>query len=132
MSFLKKQWERNKKQFIVAVIIIVAVLISGTWYYYEKKKILLYYAVFLTNNQVYFGNIRDKGDEYLELTNVSYLQAPDPSKPAQVQLVRRGTELYGPTGDMKISHSQILFIEELTSSSQVVKTTLDYLKNQAK
>ncbi len=132
MSFFKEQFEKNKKQFIGAVIVTVIILIAGSWYYYREKKSHTYYAVFLTNNQVYFGNLRDKDDKYIKLTDVSYLQAPDPSKPEQVQLIRRGTELHSPSGDMFINSSQILFIEELTSASQVSKTIEDYKKAQVK
>ena len=82
----------------------------------------------MTNNQVYFGNVEDWDEKYLDLKNVYYLQSLNSDQPQQVQVVKRGSELHIPTGDMLINREQVLFIEELSSNSPVlqnIKSTED-------
>lgn len=121
MSFFKDQFEKNKKQVIMAGVVLVVILLVGVWLYYRDKKAHTYYAVFLTNSQVYFGNVSDWDDDYVRVSNAFYLQSPNPEEPKQVQLIRRGAELHNPTGEMKINRSQILFIEKLSPASPVAK-----------
>lgn len=97
-----------------------------------------YQAVFLTNNQVYFGKLSNLRSDYPTLNEIYYLrvtqtlQPRDPNTPAQqLQLVKLGNELHGPEDEMKINKSQILFVESLKADSQVVKAINDYKKNQA-
>jgi hypothetical protein len=58
------------------------------------------------------------------------LQPQDPNTPlqSQIQLVKLGSEIHGPTSDMKINRDQILFIENLKPDSQVLKAILDQKK----
>lgn len=85
-----------------------------------------YQAVFLTNGQVYFGQLDDRGNEaFVKLRNVYYLNTQkaaggDPSAQAQVSLVRLGSEAHGPLNEMQINREHILFIEDLRGDSQVV------------
>lgn len=111
-----------------------------------------WHAVFLTNGQVYFGQLSDPDAQYATLNDVYYLQvqqtqaatptAPpvDPNNPdAQAQvvdapqptpprltLIKFGTELHGPKDFMRLNRDHILFWEELKPDSQVVRAIIDY------
>lgn len=90
-----------------------------------------YQAVFLTNGQVYFGKISSMNGESVVLKDIYYLQqAADVQKQEnkenaaqnQLTLAKLGKELHGPEDVMYIERSQVLFWENLTNESQVVKT----------
>ena len=132
MNLLKEQLGKNKKQLLISGIIIVALVIVGVLYFYRQKREHTYYAVFMTNNQVYFGNLSDMEDKFITLKNVAYIFTKDPNKPQEIQLVKRGSEAHNPTGDMEINRDQVLFVEELTSASQVTKTIEAYKQSQIK
>lgn len=82
-------------------------------------------AVFLTNEQVYFGDITRVNDEFLVLTNIYYLQSPqevsNKSTDGNVSLVKLGCELHRPQDAMVINQSQVTFWENLRDDGQVAK-----------
>lgn len=131
---------------LIAVVIVLALVVVGM----NKERIMTlvqkggvsigasgdsYKAVFLTNGQVYFGKVALGSKQYTNLTNVFYLQVKQPLqgenneaaplKP-ELNLVKLGTELHGPTDAMMINNDQILFLEDLKGDSQVVKGIGDY------
>jgi len=132
MSLIGEQLEKNRKNFIIAGAVILAVLIIASAVYVYNRRAHVYYAVFLANEQVYFGNLSDINDKYVTLKNGAYLQSQDPNDPQKVGLVRRGTEIHLPTGEMKINRDSIIFIEELTKNSPVAVSINEYEKSQAK
>lgn len=132
MSLIKDQFNKNKKQFIAAGVVVLILVVAGLSYWWTARRSHTYYAIFMTNNQVYFGSISDKDGKYIMLKNAAYLQNTDPSKPQQVAMVQRGGELHSPTGDMNINRDQVLFIEELTPNSQVTKSIEAYRTSQGK
>jgi len=77
-----------------------------------------YQAVFLTGGQVFFGKTSEVTDAYLALTDVFYLSAGSETQPSQ--LVKRGNEIHGPSEPMIIPMDQVLFVENLRDSSEVV------------
>ena len=94
-----------------------------------------YHAVFLSNDQVYFGKIADRNDKSTLLEDIYYLQASNPlqqvppsgtDQQPQLILVKLGNELHGPQDYMNINNSQIVFIEELKDSGKVVQAILQY------
>jgi hypothetical protein len=97
-----------------------------------------YQAVFLTNEQVYFGKISDVTSDYVTLRDIYYLQVTQPQlqgsgdqatqqgQQPQISLVKLGNELHGPVDEMHINRSQVLFYEDLKDDSQVVKAIKDY------
>ncbi len=141
---------KSKKRIIISVVllaIVAAVLLCGYYILQNggpnwKLPTFLpsnsYQAVFLTNGQVYFGQASDLNANYVELRDVYYLQVSQALQPAtgkqsaqtqqqSVSLAKLGvTELHKPKDEMKINRSQILFIEDLQDSSQVVKAITDY------
>jgi hypothetical protein len=88
-----------------------------------KKNMEGYHAVFLSNNQVYFGKLRNEGSQYAVLEDVYYLRQTanlgDENQAGQLDLVKRGRELHGPENIMKINRDHILFIENVRVDSAV-------------
>jgi len=95
-----------------------------------------YQAVFFTNGQVYFGKLASVNSEYLQLTDVYYLQnqqstdeVEDPNNPqasdadqSSATLIKLGKEIHGPEDEMIISKEQVLFYENLKTDGSVSKT----------
>lgn len=90
-----------------------------------------YQAVFLTNGQVYFGKIKTMTGDTFVLNDIYYLQQAadvqkqedkEPAAKSQLTLAKLGKELHGPEDVMYVERSQVLFWENLTDDSQVVKT----------
>jgi hypothetical protein len=95
-----------------------------------------YQAVFLTNGQVYFGNIKNLNTKYVDLDNIYYLQTSNSNGSANtsstsnsatnVSLVKLGCELHGPYDEMLINRDQVTFWENLKGSGQVAKAIAQY------
>lgn len=82
-------------------------------------------AVFLTNNQVYFGKLKDTNDSYLSLSDVYYLrQASDlnAAGAGNLNLIKLGGEVHGPEDTIFIPKQSVLYWENLKDSSRVVQT----------
>src|SRR3989344_6810359 len=111
------------------VIIVVLLLVVGSWWYFFSEPLIFdagtYQAVFLSNNQVYFGKLAPAGKNFVKLTDIFYLQVAQPLQPSgpasNINLIKLGNELHGPADAMQINRDHILFIEDLKSDSQVVQ-----------
>lgn len=89
-----------------------------------------YQAVFLDNNQIYFGHLKNIDSLYLLLKDVYYVQLSDGHNAKTGRLVKLGeAESHGPRDEMIINRQHVLFWENLTSSSQIVRT-IQVLKGQ--
>lgn len=88
-------------------------------------------AVFLRNNQVYFGNITELNNRYLTLENIYYLQTSSTDKNAanNVSLVKLGCELHRPYDRMVINSDEVEFWENLQAEGQVAKAVAQFLKD---
>src|SRR3989338_11058324 len=85
-----------------------------------------YQAIFLSNDQIYFGHLKSKSreSEYLVLTDVYYVKIAEDSTG---QLVKLGQiEPHKPTNEMVINREHILFWENLSPDSPVVRTIQGY------
>ena len=81
-----------------------------------------FHAVFLDNNQVYFGRIQDKAGKYLIIFDVYYFGKDNSQlNNNDLVLIKLGSETHGPTNQMQILENHILYIEELSNTSQVVR-----------
>ncbi len=97
-----------------------------------------YQAVFLNNNQVYFGKIDNINDKGITLKNIYYLQVQQNVQPddksknqqqeQQLSLAKLGGELHGPEDVMYINRDQVLFWENLKDDGKVVQA----IKNNSK
>ncbi len=96
-------------------------------------------AVFLTNGQVYFGNIQNINDKYINLTGIYFLTTQDaqPSNSSNataannanssVALQKLGcAQLHYPDDQMIIQRQQVSFWENLNSDGQVAKAVAQY------
>ena len=97
-----------------------------------------YQAVFLTNGQVYFGNIKNLSNNYIDLTNVYYLtQASDTTTAAansSYTLVKLGCQqIHDPADQMLINRSQVTFWENLQEDDgKVVSKIKEFIKANPK
>jgi hypothetical protein len=112
---------------LIKIVIPAVLIIALGWWFLNGA--LAWRAVFLTNNQVYFGHFWDVPFAgTITLRNVYYLQFAEQSQqlnqPIQspLKLVKLGDEIHGPTDEMVIPMSQVLFWETLRSDSAIVTT----------
>lgn len=108
----------------VAVGVISVLFVTNFLKYdrYDKNDFIdpiTYQAVFLTNEQIYFGRLKNIVSDYLILYDVYYAKV---TENGVGQLVRLGVgEPHGPRGEMIINQDQVLFWENLNLDSPVVK-----------
>jgi len=96
-----------------------------------------YSAVFLDNDQVYFGKVKSSGG-VLVLTDIYYirLNQPQPQQEGEEQiepqltLVKLGEQIHGPVDEMRINQDHVLFVERLKDESTVVRAIGEYQKTQ--
>jgi len=127
--------------------VVVVLVVAGLWYMQtgamSAKVPGTWQAVFLTNNQVYFGQASDLNKQYVNLKDVYYLQLQQPNagqqlprqtkdQQPQFTLLKLGQEIHGPMSEMWINRDQILLIEGLRDDSKVVKTIADSKKQEEK
>ena len=94
-------------------------------------------AVFLTNNQVYFGYVTKPESKTVTLKDVYYLQVnqnlqegkDQKAADQQLSLVKLGNELHGPVDEMHINRDAVLFIEDMKGDSKVNQAIADFIKN---
>lgn len=107
----------------VGAISILPLTNSLRYDHYDKNDFIdqmTYQAIFLTNNQIYFGHLKNVSPNYLILSDVYYVKVNDDGKG---QLVKLGSiEPHGPQDKMTISLNQVLFWENMRPDSPVVKT----------
>lgn len=125
---------------IVAVLLIIAALwlLSGKLNGSESGELNKnrYQAVFLTNNQVYFGKITDISGDFFVLKDVFYIETPQSqNQPTDTSnsnytLRKLGTnELHSPEDKMVINRDQVTFWENLKDNGQVVTKIKEYKSN---
>lgn len=95
-----------------------------------------YQAVFLTNGQVYFGNVEAINADYIQLHDIYYLtqNTSTDSKgttttDGNYTLVKLGCQqIHDPIDEMVIERSQVSFWENLNSSGKVVTSIKQFQK----
>jgi hypothetical protein len=86
-----------------------------------------YQSVFLTNGSSYYGKLEPQGDDWFVLRDVFYLSISDQTG---TQLIKRGSEPWGPREPMVIPRGQILVIENMRDDSDVVAAIRRYKSGQ--
>jgi hypothetical protein len=96
-------------------------------------------AVFLSNGQVYFGQIKDENTDTIILRDIYYLQVTRALQPPEgnveqqndeLSLVKLGNELHGPEDEMFINRAHVLFIENLKEEGKVVRAIQRYIEEE--
>ena len=78
-----------------------------------------YQAVFLSNDQIYFGRLKNVSSDHLILKDVYYVKV---GEGGAGQLIKLGaTEPHGPKDEMIINKDQVMFWENLRFDSPIVK-----------
>lgn len=125
---------------LVALLVAAVVVLLGTGGSDKESKLVdtnNLQAVFLTNQQVYFGNITNINNHYITLNNIYYLttnqqvqptsgDSADKNANSQVSLVKLGCELHAPQDQMTINRDQVTFWENLKDSGQVATAVKQY------
>jgi len=140
----KKSFKRFMLPMVAIIIVILGVVGWFAWSNMQNNTGAAidgskYQAVFFPNGQIYFGKLKQVNNEYMQLTDIYYLQAPasaetDDSKNPQktstdqnnVQLIKLGDEIHGPEDKMVISKDQVLFYENLKPDSKVAQSIEKY------
>lgn len=106
--------------FWILVLIGVIVVIIGVW---RGDDLVVrtkdnYQAVFLDNNQVYFGKLENIGRGLWSLTDVYYLRSGEAQQ--GTDLIKRGAELHAPKDEMIINKEHVLFYEEIGETNEIM------------
>jgi hypothetical protein len=144
---VKRRGFRKLFVILMSIIVVIAVVVTAFLIMYQPNTNTVidsnkYQAVFFTNGQVYFGKLQTLNGSYMRLTDIFYLQTktPDPTNPQQtstattpdVQLVPLGNEIHGPTDEMIISNTQVLFFENLKPDGKVSQSISTYHAKNSK
>lgn len=110
--------------FVIGIVVESSFLTDWLRYdRYDKNSFVdtdAYQAVFLTNDQIYFGRLKNIDSDYLILSDVYYVKV---NENGAGQMVKLGAiEPHGPKDEMTINKEQVLFWENMRFDSQVVKT----------
>ncbi|MFA5030046.1 MAG: hypothetical protein WC495_00445 [Patescibacteria group bacterium] len=127
--------------------LVVLVVVLALWFINSKVFIRQssgYQAIFLSNGQVYFGHTQaNLSGQYVRLNDVYYLQINESDQltgtdttstdttdttQSEFALIKLGNEIHGPHSSMLINRDHILFIEDLRSDSDLVKSIENYEK----
>ena len=133
---MEEAQNNSKRKKVVGGVAVVLVLGGLAWWmgWLPWGGAATYQAVFLTNNQVYFGKLAKQNSQYPVLTDIYYLRVTQPLQPSQpnpnISLIKLGDELHGPADKMEINRDQILFVEDLKPDSQVVTAIRNFKAGQ--
>jgi hypothetical protein len=116
------RFERIGKTSVVIIsLVAILLIVIGIYLGYPMRRSGVY-AIFLTNNQVYFGHIDAESGKTLVLKQIYYIQpVKSGDQPNDISLLKLGNELHGPEDMMEINRDQILFIEKLRPDGKVAK-----------
>jgi len=111
---------------VAGIIILVGIVVMLLLMVIPVKQ-TSWQAVYATNGQMYFGHIVKDNGKVLVLKDVHYLQmqqvaaTQEGEQPSQqLTVVKAGSEVYGPTGEMRINWDHIIFTQQLKADSQVI------------
>ena len=123
----RRHGTRRRRLVAAAWLVAIVAVVGCVWSALAAG--MAWRAVFLANNQVYFGHFWDVPfASTITLRDVYYLQVAQPNQQlsgqdqSSLKLVKLGNEIHGPTNEMVIPLSQVLFYETLRSNSAIVQT----------
>jgi hypothetical protein len=129
---------RNKQSGKIVQALLLIIVIASVAAFFIFRSPYTYSAVFLSNNQVYFGVLNNASSKNPVLTDVFYLSVNQQlaqgsaSTDQSVQLVKLGKELHEPADKIVFNREHILFTEPLLNTSRIVKAIEEFKKNNPK
>ena len=108
---------------LVGIMTVMSLIKSQKYDRYDQKDFIdrsTYQAIFLTNDQIYFGRLKNISSDYLLLSDAHYVKV---NEKGDGQIIKLGIiEPHGPQDKMIINQDQVLFWENLKASSPVIET----------
>lgn len=140
-------WKIRKpsKRMLIISVIVVILAAAGGWFgfrfiAYAGIDTVRYQAVYLDNDNVYFGKVEFLLNGNVILNDVYRVQAADggtgtdkdanAQAAADIRLIKPGNELHAPDDKMLISREKILFIENLKTDGKVTNAINEYQKQK--
>lgn len=135
----KKSPKKLNRWLVIALIVLAVAVLS--WLAWTK---LLggvsttinsgrHQAVLLANGQTYFGKLSVVDGDFFKLTDIFYVQSDqageEEANSSNMQLVKRGEEVFGPQDPMVISRDQVVYFENIKDDSQVSQLMKEYKAN---
>jgi hypothetical protein len=144
-----KNTDRQSISRQIIIFLILVIVAGGVYLWLNRQKVskppaaakpiaennqnapLRWYAVKLANGEIYYGQISDISADPVQINNAyyNYDQIKDTKKEiseaGSIRLVKRGQETHGPTGELDVIRSQVLFLEPLADGSKVLKAILE-------
>jgi hypothetical protein len=134
VSKRQKALTTRQKISLGLVVLVLALLAWTSDWLIHKNELRVdtnqYQAVFLDNDQVFFGKLQNTHGEYLTLKNAYYVKSGEQSstdgqnavsQPVSTQLVKVSDSVYGPDDTMSIQSSKVLFWQNLKDNSKVAE-----------
>ena len=137
-----KDLSRFRKQILIFVILIFVLALIFVYVSFWQNGYIKnitqvikfrnsYQAVFLSNDQVYFGKITELTNKYIVLNNPYYIQinqttVSEENPQPEMKLIAIKDEFHKPKDFMLIEKSSVIFIEELRDTSQIVDIIENY------
>ena len=93
-------------------------------------------AIFLSNGQVYFGQVVSENNDSVIIQNIYYLQDKislhqgADQLPKDFPLVKLGNEVHGPYDEMRINRQHIIFVEDLRQDGKIMQAIQKYKANK--
>lgn len=137
----------------VGVVVFALIIATRTIYrhvVYAGIDTKRYQAVYLTNNNVYFGKVHIMVNGSIFLTDSFRVEAASSTssatqdassssssvtssndKASNIRLIKPGKELHAPDDTMLINRGSVLFIENLKVDGKVTQAILEYHKDNA-
>lgn len=120
----------------ILVVAVIGILYFGGTTQDKYVNTSKYQAVFLTNGQVYFGNIKQLSNDFIRLDNIYYLTqgtttdtSGTTTASGNYTLVKLGCQqIHDPYDEMIINNSQVSFWENLQSGGKVVQSIQQFQK----
>ena len=134
----------SRSPWLIAVLVIVLIVIVevagmavlGVGWFTKKAT---WSAVFLNDNEIFFGHVQSSDNHQIDLTNVFYLQRTQPpqgtqtggsSAPAQLSINSLvSSQIQCPKNEIVLDKANVLYTQDLQDSSFVV-TRLNTLSTQ--
>jgi hypothetical protein len=141
---MEEQVENKRHQsrgWLGVLVFAAAVLAAGLLLYQDSGLVVrnegTFQAVFLDNNQVYFGRLEEVNQDFWSLTDIYYLrtggtvQQGGAVSPSQIDLIKLGAELHAPTDEMIIGKEHVVFYEEIGEDSEIMKLIRQHKDREA-